>query len=338
MALKLVLHPVSRRILIIAGYEGGHTAIHQMPLSGDAAIQSAELVYLSHPHTQPILSLDTSLETNTYFTSSADANIAAHRIPDDISSESDTRWPAFPEKGGKHARLAGFPSGGTESDEQSLDCTSDDSRNAALPAFNATLVNAEQTSPLDSMLDTLTIAKEPNFSAALDSALSFTKKVVHHDQKPITKPAGLSSLLSSTTLGVKTKPPSPLKPVVTLQSPFKTTNTKHAGQQSLRVRSDGRIIVTGGWDSRIRIYSTKTLKEVAVLKWHKEGVYAVDFATVLTAEDLQERDAENNNGNETARRETGLGKLQRQREEQMQLKHWVVAGAKDGKVSLWEVF
>jgi hypothetical protein len=39
-----------------------------------------------------------------------------------------------------------------------------------------------------------------------------------------------------------------------------------------------------------------------------------------------------------ARKETGLGKLQRQREEVMQCKHWVVAGAKDGKVSLWEVF
>jgi hypothetical protein len=34
----------------------------------------------------------------------------------------------------------------------------------------------------------------------------------------------------------------------------------------------------------------------------------------------------------------GLGKLQKQREETMQLKHWIVAGAKDGKVSLWEVF
>jgi hypothetical protein len=53
------------------------------------------------------------------------------------------------------------------------------------------------------------------------------------------------------------------------------------------VRSDGRILATGGWDTRIRIYSAKTLKEVAVLKWHKEGVYAVDFAKVLEANDLK---------------------------------------------------
>ena len=64
-------------------------------------------------------------------------------------------------------------------------------------------------------------------------------------------------------------------------------------------------------------------------------MYAVDFAEVLEAEDLLHDEAE---GSEVAKRETGLGKLQRQREEQMQLKHWVVAGAKDGKVSLWEVF
>ena len=102
------------------------------------------------------------------------------------------------------------------------------------------------------------------------------------------------------------------------------------------MRSDGRIFVTGGWDSRIRIYSTKTLKEVAVLKWHKEGVYAVDFAVLLEAGDLQGN--EGGEGGEVVKKETGLGKVQRQREEAMQLKHWVVAGAKDGKVSLWEVF
>jgi hypothetical protein len=74
-----------------------------------------------------------------------------------------------------------------------------------------------------------------------------------------------------------------------------------------------------------------------VLKWHKEGIYAVDFAEVLDASDLAGEDAQRGDG-EVARKETGLGKLQKQREQAMQLKHWIVAGAKDGKVSLWEVF
>lgn len=63
--------------------------------------------------------------------------------------------------------------------------------------------------------------------------------------------------------------------------PFKVTHTKHSGQQGLQVRSDSRIFATAGWDSRIRVYSAKTLKELAVLKWHKGGCYATAFATLL---------------------------------------------------------
>lgn len=92
-----------------------------------------------------------------------------------------------------------------------------------------------------------------------------------------------------------------------------------------------------------------------MLKWHKEGVYAVDFGEILDAHpavsipprsgndsDAPRRaqgSAVSESGGElTGRKEGGLSRLQRQREEQVQRKHWVVAGAKDGKVSLWEVF
>lgn len=67
-------------------------------------------------------------------------------------------------------------------------------------------------------------------------------------------------------------------------------------------------------------------------------MYAVDFGAVLEIEDIKEHGDSDSDGKEVAKRETGLAKLQRQREVQMQLKHWVAAGAKDGKVSLWEVF
>ncbi|KAF2031474.1 WD40 repeat-like protein [Setomelanomma holmii] len=197
MALKILHQHASKSILVLAGYEGGLTAVHNLPRGQSSTARIADLVYLSKPHSQPILSLDASPDGKMFFTSAADAR------------------------------------------------------------------------------------------------------------------------------------------VVTIQPPQKTTNTKHSGQQSLRVRSDGRILATGGWDTRIRIYSTKTLKEVAFLKWHKEGVYAVDFATILDPAELEKHDGAEG---EVARRGNGLGKLQKQREEQMQLKHWVVAGAKDGKVSLWEAF
>lgn len=65
-----------------------------------------------------------------------------------------------------------------------------------------------------------------------------------------------------------------------ITAPLRVVNTKHAGQQGLDIRSDGKVMATGGWDSRGRVYSCKTLKEVAVLKWHDVGCYAAGFARI----------------------------------------------------------
>ncbi|MCJ1404172.1 ASTRA complex subunit [Xylographa trunciseda] len=62
--------------------------------------------------------------------------------------------------------------------------------------------------------------------------------------------------------------------------PLQLSDTKHAGQQGLRIRSDGKIYATAGWDARVHVYSAKTMKELAVLKWHKEGCYATAFAEI----------------------------------------------------------
>ncbi|MCJ1269754.1 hypothetical protein MMC22_009647 [Lobaria immixta] len=60
--------------------------------------------------------------------------------------------------------------------------------------------------------------------------------------------------------------------------PIKISQTKHSGQQGLRIRSDGKIFSTAGWDARIRIYSAKTMNELAVLRWHKPGCCTTAFA------------------------------------------------------------
>jgi WD40 repeat protein len=130
----------------------------------------------------------------------------------------------------------------------------------------------------------------------------------------------------------------------------KTIQTKHSGQQSLTVRSDGKIFATAGWDSRIRVYSAKTLKEVAVLKWHKEGCYAVAFAEILQTASLKNthheaRSAgEKSEGTEVVRREeagavvTADKTVKQRREDKARETHWLSAGSKDGKVSLWEIY
>ncbi|KAF8247818.1 WD repeat-containing protein, partial [Wilcoxina mikolae CBS 423.85] len=100
-------------------------------------------------------------------------------------------------------------------------------------------------------------------------------------------------------------------------------DTKHSGLQSVCVRSDGKLFATAGWDGRFRVFKTKGgMKEVAVLKWHTVGCYAVAFAEVLEEEEGEE--GEMSVEVARVRRETR--------------KHWVAGGAKDGKVSLWEVF
>lgn len=117
--------------------------------------------------------------------------------------------------------------------------------------------------------------------------------------------------------------------------PLKVINTKHAGQQSLVVRDDGRIFATGGWDAMVRVYSSKTLKEVAALKWHQVACYAVAIADVA-AEEL------GGNSPADASQEvvptTKEVSVRNRRIQRALTAHWLAAGSKDGKISLWEIF
>ena len=135
------------------------------------------------------------------------------------------------------------------------------------------------------------------------------------------------------------------------ETPLKSVNTKHAGQQGLRVRSDGKIFATAGWDSRVRVYSCKSLKELAVLKWHKEGCYAVAFADVAdsaaTSNESPETQAQSSPENEETASEHGLtrqnntytlAQAHHARSLKAQNTHWLIAGSKDGKISLWDIY
>lgn len=142
------------------------------------------------------------------------------------------------------------------------------------------------------------------------------------------------------------------------EHPLKTINTKHSGQQSIQVRSDGKIFATAGWDSKIRVYSVKTMKELAVLSWHKVGAYAVAFATLeepslkqntdTTPPKLQEKDGDGQSpstsvGTIAIKNIAGdigsnLISVKDRRLQQAKTAHWIAAGAKDGKVSLWEIY
>lgn len=137
----------------------------------------------------------------------------------------------------------------------------------------------------------------------------------------------------------------PKGPQITLKAwehPIKTINTKHAGQQSLGIRSDGRIFATAGWDSNVRVYSCKTLKELAVLQHHKVGCYAVAFAEVGSAsssESPQQSTEMEDQGRSSLTTLAGRGmSVKERRIYQAKSGHWIAAGAKDGRVSLWDIY
>lgn len=123
--------------------------------------------------------------------------------------------------------------------------------------------------------------------------------------------------------------------------PEKSVNTKHAGQQGLSLRSDSKILATAGWDGRVRVYSTKTLKELAVLKWHTMGCYATSFADIDPDDHSHASPAtepSSGEGTDLVSRFTALDLIKRQRAEKARLTHWLAAGGKDGKISLWDIY
>ncbi|KAH0367991.1 WD40 repeat-like protein, partial [Aureobasidium melanogenum] len=123
---------------------------------------------------------------------------------------------------------------------------------------------------------------------------------------------------------------------LTTSQPIKTVQTKHSGQQSLHVRSDDKIFATAGWDGCVRVYSTKTMRELAVLKWHKQGCYALAFADLSSGE--TETSTDGNINPDQAQASTALQTVGQRRETKAQTTHWIAAGSKDGKVSLWDIY
>ncbi|CAF9941810.1 MAG: ASTRA complex subunit [Alectoria fallacina] len=117
--------------------------------------------------------------------------------------------------------------------------------------------------------------------------------------------------------------------------PLKVIQTKHSGQQGLQYRSDGKVFATAGWDAHTRVYSGKTMKELAVLKWHKVGCYGTAFAAVEQAAD---RDDAEDDGQAANEQSSVVRTVPQRRDQKAQSTHWLAVGAKDGKVSLWDIY
>ena len=97
--------------------------------------------------------------------------------------------------------------------------------------------------------------------------------------------------------------------VLVLDDKLKLVTTRqvtNAGMSRAVVRGDGKVLVTGGWDGRLRLFSwlkPHKLKALAVLQFHQESVESLTSS------------CEGQDG-----------------------KHLIVAGGKDGKISVWDIY
>jgi len=99
--------------------------------------------------------------------------------------------------------------------------------------------------------------------------------------------------------------------------------TKHPGNASIDIRDDSRVCAVGGWDGRIRLYSSKSLKSLGTLECHKKSCQAVAFArphdpSVTEGSTIADEADDDMDKDEKAERG-----------------RWLAAGGQDQRVSLW---
>lgn len=93
--------------------------------------------------------------------------------------------------------------------------------------------------------------------------------------------------------------------------------TKSIGNGSVTIRDDSRVCAVGGWDGKIRLYSTKSGKSLGTLRYHKTACQILAFARYIPDEIFDEDDLD--------------------REEKMKVRRWLLGGGKDGRISVWDL-
>ncbi|TEB34631.1 WD40 repeat-like protein [Coprinellus micaceus] len=108
---------------------------------------------------------------------------------------------------------------------------------------------------------------------------------------------------------------------------------KHPGNSSIAIRDDGRVCAVGGWDGSVRLYSTKSLKPLGTLRYHKSNCQALAFAhDKPTKEDLGggadekiEHEEDSDSDDDTTASDRAA------------ISRWLLAGGKDNRVSVWKL-
>jgi len=184
----------------------------------------------------------------------------------------------------------------------------------------------------------------PHMQPVLSVAISTSVSAVYS--------SGADAVVAKSIVPAVTTAPSagtkPRDEVTTVQK------TGHSGQQSLRERGDGRILATAGWDGRVRVYSAKTLRELAVCGGPRSSssaakhaivpapaggaaeklstaCHAIAFADLSTSGEV----VDHGNGGTVAR---AADDRQRARVQSVMQTHWLASAGVDGRIALWNVY
>ncbi|KIO34044.1 hypothetical protein M407DRAFT_13649 [Tulasnella calospora MUT 4182] len=98
--------------------------------------------------------------------------------------------------------------------------------------------------------------------------------------------------------------------------------TKHPGNGTLVISPDGRVCAVGGWDGKIRLYSTKSFKPLGSLDYHKGVLQSVAFAHPDAPSPPPNGDDDDDE----------LGP-----EEKEKRSRWLVSAGVDKRVAIWEL-
>ncbi|KII85233.1 hypothetical protein PLICRDRAFT_116623 [Plicaturopsis crispa FD-325 SS-3] len=114
------------------------------------------------------------------------------------------------------------------------------------------------------------------------------------------------------------------KPGADIQSACVAHRTKYPGNSAIAIRDDGRVCAVGGWDGKIRLYSTRSLKPLGTLDYHKSACQSLSFAHSASTSHPRE------SIDDSSEDEDGMSDR-----EISERSRWLVGGGKDNRVSIW---
>ncbi|EIM90838.1 WD40 repeat-like protein [Stereum hirsutum FP-91666 SS1] len=108
--------------------------------------------------------------------------------------------------------------------------------------------------------------------------------------------------------------------------------TKHPGNGSVAIRGDARVCAIGGWDGKIRLYSTKSFKPLGTLRYHKDSVQALAWAHSPTTKAQTRTQTKTRKQTQAREDEDEIDEGEKEKRGR-----WLISGGKDGRVAIWEL-